>query len=220
MALPRIAGSFAAECQIPMSYQDWLVWAGDSTRLEWVDGEAIVFKPTKEVHAGAVWFLATLIGLYARVLDLGRVFASEFEMRVVPGRSSRQPDVLFIATANLDRLTADRLDGAADLVVELVSDDSVSRDRVTKFAEYAAVGVPEYWIFDPRPGKQTSDFYRFNDRGAYEAVSLDADGRYHSEVLPGIWFDPAWHWADPQPNPLLLLVDMAPAAVRAMIRSD
>jgi len=209
VAHPLIEAPPVEERRIPMTYDEWLAWSGEGTRSEWVDGEAIVFMPTKEPHAGASWFLATLLGLYAQGLGLGRVFASELEMRLRPGRSSRQPDVLFIAKANLGRLTVDRLEGPADLVVELISDDSVTRDRVVKFREYAAAGIPEYWIFDPRPGKQTSDFFRLDVRGDYQAVPLDADGRYRSQVLPGFWLDPTWLWQVPEPDVLTLLASIA-----------
>ena len=208
------------EQRIPMSYDAWLGWSGEARRSEWVDGEAIVFMPTKAAHAGVAWFLATLLGLYAQVRDLGRVIASEFEMRLVPGHSSREPDILFIAKTHLDRLTPDYLEGPADLVVEIVSDDSVTRDRVTKFHEYAAVGVPEYWIVDPRPGKKTSEFYRLNADGSYDSIALDDAGRYHSAVLPGFWFDPQWLWQDPQPMVLTLLAAIAPDAFPIPIWSD
>ena len=51
------------------------------------------------------------------------------------------------------------LDGPADLVIEVISDDSVTRDRVEKFDEYLEAGVREYWVIDPRPGQQRALFY-------------------------------------------------------------
>ncbi len=41
--------------------------------------------------------------------------------------------------------------GMADLVIEVVSDDSVARDRADKFYEYQTAGIQEYWIIDPHP---------------------------------------------------------------------
>ena len=52
-----------------------------------------------------------------------------------------------MATEHLDRLTDSHLSGPADLAVEIVSPDSLGRDRGDKFAEYGAAGIPEYWRF-------------------------------------------------------------------------
>ena len=49
-----------------------------------------------------------------------------------------------MAREHLERLTEARLSGPADLVVEVVSDDSVARDRADKFYEYQAAGITEY----------------------------------------------------------------------------
>jgi Uma2 family endonuclease len=59
-------------------------------------------------------------------------------MRATPDGPARQPDLLFVAREHLDRLTETRLSGPADFVVEVVSDDSVARDRADKFYEYQA----------------------------------------------------------------------------------
>jgi Uma2 family endonuclease len=74
----------------------------------------------------------------------------------------------------------------------VVSDDSVSRDRADKFYEYQAAGITEYWIIDPRPGSERVDFYVLDDTGRYRPVPVGADGRYHSTVLGGFWFQVDW----------------------------
>ncbi len=68
----------------------------------------------------------------------------------------------------------------------------------------------EYWIIDPRPGRQRVDFYRLTAQGKYQAVLPDADGRYHAAALSGFWLDPAWLWQEPLPDPLDLLSGIAP----------
>ncbi len=207
--------TLAEEQRLPMTYEQWLARAGESTQSEWVDGEAIVFMPPKMVHALIARFLTTLLTLYSDLFDLGLVIPAPFEMRLA--RSAREPDVLFLARAHLARLTPERLLGPADLVVELVSDDSVDRDRIAKLGEYEVAGVPEYWLFDPRPRRRTTEFYQLAADGRYKAVSPDADGRYHSPALPGFWLRPDWLWQEPLPKPLTLLTEIAPAAVRAAV---
>ena len=133
-------------------------------------------------------------------------------MRIVPGRSSREPDLLFVARDHRDRIADKRVEGPADLVVELISDDSVTRDRVDKSREYEAAGIPEYWLLDPRPRQQRADFYQLTGAGTYRPVSPDADGRYHSVVVPGFWLRPDWLWQDPLPAVWTCLAEIAPEA--------
>ncbi len=138
-------------------------------------------------------------------------------MLLLPGRISREPDLLFVAKQHYDRLTEERLEGPADLVIELLSDSSVMRDRDRKFYEYQDAGIPEYWVFDPRPGKQRADFYRLSSAGKYEAVALDDAGRYHSTVLPGFLLKPEWTWQDPHPDAIILLMQIVPALLNATL---
>jgi len=197
------------DTRFAMTYEEWLAWPeGEGKQSEWVDGEVIVFMPPKGLHQDVVGFLFTLINVYVHALRLGIARVAPFEMKLEG--SSRAPDLLFVAREHLDRLTPERLIGPADLVIEVVSDDSVRRDHLEKFAEYATAGVPEYWLFDPRPSKLRSDFYRLTDEGAYDPIRPDADGRYHSAVLPGFWLRPEWVWQDPMPAPLACLREIAP----------
>ena len=105
---------------------------------------------------------------------------------------AREPDLIFIAREHLDRLSQERLSGPADLVVEVISDDSVARDRADKFYEYQEAGVREYWILDSRPGRERTDFYVLDEKGRYRPVPPESDGRYHSTVLPGFWLYVDW----------------------------
>ncbi len=208
MMQPVAVAPSPQERRLAMTYEEWLAWAGDSTQSEWVDGEAIEFMPPKTVHALVSFFIARLLAAYADRFDLGQVIVAPFEMRLA--RSAREPDILFVAREHLDRLTPERLVGPADLAVELVSDDSVRRDCLQKFAEYALAGLPEYWLIDPRPGKQRADLFHLTGEGTYEPVPLDADGRLHSLVLPSFWLHPDWLWRDPLPSPRACLAEITP----------
>lgn len=199
-----------------MSYEEWLAWAPESRQSEWVGGEAIEFMPPKTIHALVLAFLDRLVGLYVVLRGLGQVIPAPFEMRLT--RSSREPDLVFIATEDLGRLTAERLVGPATLAIELISDDSVGRDRVAKFLEYQEAGIQEYWIIDPRPRRQDVARHALGADGRFAPIEPDADGRLHSAVLPGFWLDPTWLWQDPLPDPLATLLVIAPDPVRAAVQ--
>ena len=209
MARQLIAPPVKGKQRLRMSYDEWLAWADDNRLSEWVDGEVIVFMPPTLRHQDTLGFLYSLLSWYARRFNLGRVLLAPFEMRLSE-RISREPDILFIARDHLHRLGEPRLVGPADLAIELVSNDSVKRDRQDKFAEYAAAGIPEFWLVDPRPRRRRTDFFRLNDADSYVSIPLDAEGRYHSAVLPGFWLKPEWLWQDPLPDPDALKPLIAP----------
>jgi Uma2 family endonuclease len=217
MAQPVVAAQPVHEQRLKMSYEEYLAWEDEGAHGEWVDGEVIVFMPPTERHQAILTFLAALISTFADLFNLGVVRVAPFEVRARPDGPAREPDLLFVAREHLDRLTPQRLAGPADLVVEVVSHSSVGRDRGDKFYEYQEAGVPEYWILDPRPGKERADFYHLMASGKYQAVLPDANGRYHSRVLPGFWLDPEWLWREPLPNLLAILGIIAPQALREAV---
>jgi Uma2 family endonuclease len=188
-----------------MSYEEFLAYGDDTTHAEWVNGEAIVFMPPTILHQLLAGFFYRLLASFVDRFRLGLVFYAPAQIRALPDGPAREPDVFFVSPDRLDHLGDRGILGPANLVVEVVSDTSVQRDRVDKFAEYQAIGIPEYLILDPRPGWQRVDFYALGPDGKYQAILPDDDGRYHSRALPGFWFRAVWFWQDPLPNPDELL---------------
>ncbi len=185
---------------LQMTYDEFLAWAGEDVHAEWVNGEVIVHMPPKDSHQRLVAFLDRVIGFFVDIFDLGRLYLAPFEVKLNPD-VSREPDLVFLAREHLDCLTPERIMGAPDLIIEVVSDDSVQRDRVDKFDEYEAAGVPEYWIIDNRPERRRAQFYQLDGSGQYQPIAPDAEGIYRSRALSGFWLRVAWLWED-QPDVL------------------
>lgn len=204
--------------RLPMSYEEFLVNVGEEVQAEWVDGEVTIFMPPSFKHQQVTGLLLTLLDLFVDLFELGVVCVAPFEMRAWPDGPAREPDLLFVAREHLDRLTPTRLAGPADLVVEVISTESVARDRADKFYEYQQAGIPEYWIIDPRPGLERSDFFQRTAEGIYQAVLPDAAGWYHAAVLPGFRLKPAWLKQEPLPKPLTLLREIAPHALHEALQ--
>ena len=192
---------------IPMTYEEYLALP-DDVRAEWVDGEAIIFMTARPPHAEAVGFMVTLLRLFVRRFGLGTVRPGAMEMLILGGRSSRDPDLTFVSNERLHLLTRDRLDGPADLVVEIISPDSVRRDRRDMFDEYARAGIREYWIADVRPRQRRFDAWALDEVGGFRELPPDDDGRVHSSVLPGFWLRPDWLWQEPTPSELDVLEEI------------
>ena len=191
-----------------MSYDEYLAWADEDIHAEWVNGEVIVQMPPKQPHQRVVTFLLRLLGQFIELFQSGCLLPAPFEMRATPDGAAREPDLLFVLQAHRDRLTEARLSGPADLVIEVVSDDSVSRDRADKFYEYQAAVITEYWIIDPRPVFERVDFYVLDDTGRYRPIPVGTDGRYHSTVLVDFWFQVDWVLTTEPPEVLRALTQI------------
>ena len=172
----------------------------DGPLTEWVAGELVTPLPPTTRHQDLVWFLGSLLRLFVSTSGSGRILGAPFAVLLSPQGPVREPDLLFVAAEHAARITARRLEGAPDLVVECVSQDSVGRDRAEKFDEYEQAGVREYWLIDSRPGRDRADFWLLEDDGRYRAMPPDAAGVYRSSVLPGFWLRTAWLRADPLPH--------------------
>lgn len=209
-ATPPITTTATGSETLRMTYDEYLDWWDKEAgrRGEWVDGEVIVFMATSIRHARMVAFLVLLLGSYLGIRRSGEVIAQDFELRTREG-AAREPDIFVVLNEHRDRFEENRLRGAADVVVEVISPDSVTRDRRDKLAEYAAAGVPEYWVVDPREGRAVFELFTLDRDGYYVPARPDEEGRLASTVLPGVWIDPAWAALDELPDGLRLGLSMA-----------
>lgn len=194
---------------VPMTYEEWLDWVPDGNLGEWVDGKGIIFVSASEEHQLTVVLVYNVISRFAMLFGLGRAMLAPFHMRLWEGGPAREPDVLFVAKAHLDRWTSTRILGAVDLAVEVLSPDSITRDLVHKLRDYALAGIFEYLLIDPRPGERWMRLYRLDAGGDYREVEPDDQGRIRFEVLPGFWFDPRWFQQRPLPEAEELLLEIA-----------
>lgn len=197
----RLAGALAENPEqllTSMNYVEFLAWANEDIHAEWVDGKVFLMTPASRRHQQLALFLSNMLNLAATKFGLGQVLTAPFQMKLSQLKRGREPDILFIAAEHLERLTDQYLDGPADLVVEIVSPESTGRDRGEKFIEYEAAGVPEYWLIDPQ--REEAEFYVLDGRGRYRLAVLDAESRFESSVMPGVWVRVDWLWQDPLPS--------------------
>jgi Uma2 family endonuclease len=189
-----------------IAYEEFLHWAG-GTFAEWVDGEVILLSPVSEPHADIVGFLSALMRLFVEKRKLGRVLTVPFQMHLHKAiERGREPDLMFIAKANQDRITHTYLDGPADLAIEVISPESVMRDRGEKYVEYEMEGVREYWIIDP--DTKRADFFILSEENRYERAHEDAEGIYRSSVLTDFWIKVNWLWQSPMPDLIDVFTEM------------
>jgi Uma2 family endonuclease len=108
---------------------------------------------------------------------------------VLADHSVVQPDVIYVRAAR-SSIVRDRIEGAPDLVVEVLSPGTARRDLGEKLRLYAEAGVGEYWIVDP--GLQTFEFLVCAGDGF--RVILPDGPTFRSATIPGLELDLEAFW--------------------------
>lgn len=101
------------------------------------------------------------------------------------------PDVVLLSNSHRDRFDRanSRLQGPPDLVVEIVSHDSGSRDRILKFDRYFQHGVPWYWIVDPF--EFTLEEWHATEAGYLRTAGADLGTIFACKACPGFTIAPS-----------------------------
>src|SRR5438309_377968 len=104
-----------------MTEAEFDAWMDEDIRAEWVDGEVVELMPEAMRHNALIVWLVTLIQSFADRNGLGTAFILNVIVRFP--RRRRVPDLCFIARERLDIVKPTYIDGAPDLIVEIVSPD-------------------------------------------------------------------------------------------------
>jgi Uma2 family endonuclease len=170
---------------------------------EWIDGTVIKMSPVHDKQDLIVQYLIILFNAYFELKPIGTlrhepfVMRYEFEEDGEKKRRNREPDIQIILDENRENLKETYMDGAADIVIEVVSPESAARDYGEKFYEYERASVPEYWIIDPL--KKECRFYRLTAKKVY--VPQEFDDVYTVAQLPGLQFNVSILWQANLPGP-------------------
>lgn len=121
----------------------------EEDRRELIDGHWEEVELPGRTHERIVVLLIAMLGHWCLERDAGQVYASGYKIRVDEDRGVI-PDVQLFRRGNLPEGQEQGLEsGRPDLVIEVISPTSRSRDTVRKLHDYAKVEIPEYWIVDP-----------------------------------------------------------------------
>ncbi len=158
----------------------------DDRRYEIIGGNLLMAPAPDTWHQDWSRKLFRLIDRFVTKNNRGEVFYAPIDI-VLDEQNTVQPDIVFIATPNLQIIQRRAIFGVPELLVELVSPSSVRRDRYDKKALYARFGVKEYWIGDP--ANKALEILTLRE-GRYELhCCAEEKGNLTSLALPGLEFD-------------------------------
>jgi len=151
----------------------------ENKKMEFINGEIIFHSPVRLQHNDATFLLGMLIKTFVNKNKLG--FVGIEKIMVSLTRNDYEPDICFFDKEKAKHFKRKQAQfPAPDFVVEVLSDSTEKNDRETKFQDYAAHGVQEYWIVDA--DKQIIEQY-FLQNEQYELLLKAKDGAIESVVL-------------------------------------
>lgn len=185
--LVRRTSLYAADQDWPAqgnwTYDDFLRLPDDGCRYEIINGVLYMVNAPDPAHQLAVGEIFAELRNFIKANQLGAVYTAPIEVHLPGIARPVQPDVLFIAEARRSSIKARFIEGAPDIVVEVMSPSTLRTDRTVKFDAYERAGVREYWIVNPKTrsievyAPVHDEFDLHGEFGPGEAVT--------STVLPG-----------------------------------
>jgi Uma2 family endonuclease len=165
----------------------------DQPRFELVFGRLYVTPSPFARHQVVSNVLERHLDRIARASG-GFIFHAPFDV-VLADHSVVQPDVIYLSASRLD-IVENRIEGAPDLVVEILSPSTARMDRGKKLDLYALFGAREYWLVSLEPRRVE---FLVNQAGRFVAVPAIA-GAYRSPVNPELHLDVSKFWRQVDSN--------------------
>jgi len=175
-----------------MTEEEFFHLCGEDTKANLIDGVMIVESPASYTHERVFRFLLTLLMVYVRRRNLGQVLGSRTATRLEAGHIY-EPDLLFVRRERESIIGENQVNGAPDLVVEILSASTYQYDVGAKRQGYERNGVKELWLLDPYGQEGTQMLVRDEGTGKFNEVPFTGDV-YHSTVIPGLWLQADWLW--------------------------
>jgi len=129
------------------TYEDY-VKISDDKRYELIDGELLMTPSPITKHQRISGRIEFILRGFVIENNRGDVFDAPYDV-YLDEENVVQPDILFISKDKLNIIGEKNVQGAPDLVIEIVLENSAYRDMVLKKKLYARFGVNEYWIVIP-----------------------------------------------------------------------
>ncbi len=168
------------QANVKFTYEDYVLLPGDR-RYELVEGGITVVPAPNLDHQRILRRLEKVLLEHIEQNHLGELFFAPCDV-VLSAENVVQPDLFFVSAERAGILTEANVQGAPDLVIEILSEGTRQHDLQIKRKLYARFGIPEYWIVDP--AAKTIEVLAWTEAG-YRAVAVYShDARLASSVFP------------------------------------
>ena len=167
--------------KVKYTYEDYMR-TPDDIRYELLDGELILSPSARTAHQRTSRKTLRALDDFVEENELGEVFDAPFDV-VLDDFNVVQPDILFVSNERAHIVTDLNIQGAPDLVIEILSPSTAQRDRTQKRDLYARHDVKEYWQSDT---DAKSVLVLTLENGEYRVAGIYTAGQtIVSPLLPG-----------------------------------
>ena len=166
-----------------LTAEDYRAMPEDGRRYQLIDGELHMAPAPNSYHQEIVWNLSQILGSYVRQHPVGRIYLAPYDVYLSDG-DVVQPDLLFLSNSRKNLRQDHGLNGAPDLVIEVLSVSTSQLDKKKKRAIYARTGVKEMWLVDPI--LQQIHLYDFARDPAKAVRLVEDDETFESALLRGL----------------------------------
>jgi Uma2 family endonuclease len=164
--------------KVRFNHDDYLLLPEDK-RYEILDGEIYVIPAPSTRHQRISRQLEMALIQHVEQFGLGEILQAPYDV-VLSHENVVQPDILLVLKERSGIITAMNLQGAPDLVVEILSPATRGKDAEIKRKIYAQFGVREYWIVNPEA--DTIEVLAWSESG-YTSAGLFRNPEYLSTPL-------------------------------------
>ncbi len=168
-----------------LTYDDYVRIPDDGRRHEILDGEHYVSPAPTVLHQRLVGRLFRWLDGFVIPRDLGEIFFAPLDV-ILSWNDIVQPDLFYVSRERATISTGKNIQGAPDLVVEVLSQGTRTLDEKSKLWSYERHGVAEYWMVDG--SSQTVMVFRLFD-GAFQRqqeLTAAAGDKLATPLLPGL----------------------------------
>ncbi|MBI4590132.1 MAG: Uma2 family endonuclease [Candidatus Rokubacteria bacterium] len=169
--------------RIVLTYEDYCALPDDGRRYEILEGELAVAPSPSRAHQRFSRNLLLILHAHIHERNLGEVFSAPFDV-ILEKTSVVVPDLVFVSRDRLEVVTDRGVEGAPDLIVEILSPATGRRDRVEKAQLYARHGVRHYWLGDPEG--RTIETFELGEGQYHRTAHLTGDTTFAPSLFPGL----------------------------------
>jgi Uma2 family endonuclease len=173
------------EPRVKLTVADYMA-TPDDEHYQLLDGELILAPSPTDRHQAIVGNIYFFLRQFVNDAHAGRIRVAPLDV-VLAEHDVAQPDILFVSNERRSIITAANIQGAPDLLVEILSPSTQRRDRGYKQDLYARHGVGEYWLVDPEA--ETVEVLTLTGEEFSPAAIFTKEETLVSPLLPGLAID-------------------------------
>ena len=165
-----------------LTYEQFRELPDDGKRYELIHGEVHLTPSPTTKHQFVLINLSMSLSAYVSKHQKGEVAFAPLDVRLGPG-TALQPDLIFVSNSRAGIILENYINGAPDLVVEILSPSTAAHDRATKLVLYGEAGVSEVWLIDPLA--KTVEVLKLQGKKYLVDSALAGDQKLASSQFPG-----------------------------------